>query len=327
MTTDSEHGALITPLLDSEPSFINAPRITSADLDTLEADVAILGVQAGVPYDMLGSTFGSLLAPGTMRQQSTRWDWLLSHYDYDFGGDIFAGRDVRVVDCGNTRLEPGTFAENNARSTAAVKAIIERGAVPVILGGGHEITIPVLQAYEGQEPMYLIQIDAHLDWRDEVNGITDGLSSPMRRASEMPWVSGMAQIGIRGVGSARQQEVDDARAYGSLIIGAREVHNDGVDAILARIPDHARYFITFDADGLDPTIAPAVGAPNFGGLSYEQSTRLLQGIANKGQIVGYDFVVIRPALDVRDMTSLIGARLTLNVIGAMAHSGQIGRSR
>lgn len=323
--TSQAHGPLTVPLLDSEPSFISAPRC--ADLSTLEADVAIIGIQAGVPYDMVGSTFGSLLAPGTMRQQSTRWDWLLSHYDYDFGGDIFAGRDVRVVDCGNTRLEAGEYAANNERNTAAVKAIIARGAVPVVLGGGHEITIPILRAYEGQEPMYMIQIDAHLDWRDEVNGVQDGLSSPMRRASEMPWISGMAQVGIRGVGSARQQEVDDARAYGSVIIGARDVHRNGVEAALAQIPDHARYFITFDADGLDPTIAPAVGAPNFGGLTYEQGLHLLQGIARKGQIVGYDFVVVRPGLDVGNITSLVGARMTLNLIGAMAHSGQIGRAR
>jgi agmatinase len=205
-----------------------------------------------------------------------------------------------------------------------VRKIIDQGAVPIVLGGGHEITIPVLRAYDGLEPMYLAQIDAHLDWRDEVNGVRDGLSSPMRRASEMAWVSGMAQIGIRGVGSARQQEVDDAIAYGSLIVSARELQRVGPEAILARIPDASRYFITFDADGLDPTIAPAVGAPNFGGVSYYEAFALLRGLAAKGKIVGYDIVVVRPNIDVASITSHVAARLTLAVIGAMAHEGQIG---
>lgn len=253
-----------------------------------------------------------------------RYDWLLSHYDYDFGGDIFAGRSIRVVDCGDVVMSPGQYAENNQRATEAIRTILDRGAVPFVLGGSHEVTIPTLYAYDGQEPMYLVQLDAHLDWRDEVNGVRDGLSSPMRRASEMSWISGMAQIGMRGVGSARQQEVDDARAYGSLLVGAQQLHISGVDAVLDRIPDADRYYITFDADGLDPTIAPAVGAPAFGGLTYFEALNILKGVARKGRVVGFDFVVVRPVLDIGNMTSNLAARMTLNMIGAMAHTGQVG---
>lgn len=314
--------AITNPVPNGKPTFLDMPRCT--DLGQLDADIAIIGVQAGMPYDIEGSKFMAAAATGTIREQSMRYARILHHYDYDFGSDVFAGRQVRIVDCGDVAMEPGAFQENNARTTAVIRTIIDRGAVPIVLGGGHEITIPVLRAYEGLAPMYLAQIDAHLDWRDEVNGVRDGLSSPMRRASEMSWVSGMAQIGIRGVGSARQQEVDDANAYGSLIVSARELRRAGPDAILARIPDEPRYFITFDADGLDPTIAPAVGAPNFGGVNYYEAFALLRGLAAKGRIVGYDFVVVRPYLDVANITSHVAARLTLAMIGAMAHEGQIG---
>jgi agmatinase len=313
---------MIVPLPSGRPSFIDAPRCT--DLATLDADVAVIGVPYGVPYDMEGSTSPSSAAPAAIREQSLRLARFLSHYDVDFGGELLAGRDVKIVDCGDVAMLPGQYEANNRATTAAIRAILDRGAVPIVLGGDHAIPIPVVRAYEGRDPMVIVQLDAHLDFRDERNGVRDGLSSPMRRASELPWVSGMAQIGLRGVGSGRRLEFDLARACGSVIIGAEELHRDGVDAALARLPAAARYYVTFDADGLDPAIAPGVGAPAFGGLDYYEATNLLRGVAAKGTVVGFDFVEVVPNRDVQNLTSLLAARLTLNLIGAIAHTGQIG---
>jgi agmatinase len=317
-----DQSGLFEPIPLGEPTFVDSPRLE--DLDSLAADIAVTGMVGGVPYDMVGSTFPAGQATHTIREQSTRYVPLLSHYDFDLGGEIFAGRDVQIVDCGNVSLAPGKYEQNVARATTAIRALLDRGAVPFVFGGSHEISIPVMRAYEGLGSMYVVQIDAHFDWRDEINGVRDGLSSVMRRASEMSWVSGMAQIGIRGVGSARRQEVDAARAYGSLIIGAEEVHKVGVEDVIARIPDADRYYVTVDADGLDPAIAPAVGMPSFGGLTYFEASNILRGVAAKGQVVGFDFPVVRPHFDVQNMTSLLAARLTLNMIGAMAHNGRIG---
>ncbi len=314
---------LTAPIPIGSPSFIDAARIES--LDELDADVAIIGVPYGVPYGVVGARQRSADATRTVREQSTRFARFLTHYDVDFEGEIFAGRDVRIVDCGDVAMEPGAYEANFQATTEVIREILERGAVPIVLGGDHSIPIPVTRAYEEHGPIYIVQLDEHLDWRDEVGGVRQGLSSPMRRASEMPWVEGMAQIGLRAVGSARQAEVDDARAYGSLLVTARELHRDGVDAILDRIPDGGRYYITFDADALDPAIAPGVGTPGFGGVTYYQATDLLRGIAEKGPVAGFDFVEVVPSLDVNDMTSHLAARLTLNMIGAMAHAGQIGR--
>jgi agmatinase len=315
----------VTPVPIGKPTFIGAQRWE--DLDTIDADVAVIGVPYGYPYDMAGSTQRSSHATATVREQSMRFTFGLMHYDYDFGGDIFAGRDVKIVDLGDVTMSPGQYAENSRATTEVIGKILDRGAVPIVLGGDHAIPIPVMRAYEGREPMVVVQLDAHLDWREEINGVREGLSSPMRRASEMSCVAGMAQIGLRGVGSGRQQEFDDARAYGSVLIGAQELHEIGVDAVLERIPASERYYITFDADGLDPAIAPGVGAPGFGGITYFESLSLIRGIANKGRIVGFDFNEIVPALDVKDMTSLLGARIALNVIGTLAYAGQIGTSK
>jgi agmatinase len=314
---------MIDPIPTGEPSFIDAPRC--ADLAALEADFAVIGVPNGWPYEMAAVTSPSSTAPRAIREQSNRYAKFLAHFDWEFDGALFGDREVRVVDCGDVTMVPGEFAENSRRTTAAINAILDRGAIPIVLGGDHAIPIPVFRAYEGRGDMVIVQLDAHIDWRDERHGIREGLSSTMRRASEMPWVTGMAQIGLRGIGSARQQEVDDARAYGSVLVRAEEVHERGVEEILLRIPSSDRYYVTFDADGLDPAIAPGVNAPGFGGLTYYEATNLLRGVARKGRVVGFDFVEVVPSVDVQNLTSLLAARLTLNVMGAVVREGQVGQ--
>lgn len=313
----------LTPVSMGLPSFVDSLRCT--DVEDLQADIAVIGVPYGVPYDMEGSRSPSSIAPQIIREQSVRYAPFLGHYDYDFGGELFGGREVRIVDCGDVAMSPGRYEDNQRATTEAVASILSRGVVPIIMGGDHSIPIPVLRAYKEYGPIYLIQFDAHLDFRDEYKGVREGLSSPMRRASEMEWVSGIAQIGLRGVGSARRVEYEAAKAYGSTIVGAMEVHELGVAEVLNRIPSADRYYITFDADALDPSIAPGVGAPAPGGLTYYQCTNLLKGLAARGRIVGFDFVEVQPEADFRNLTSMIAARLVLNLVGAMAHGGQIGR--
>jgi agmatinase len=293
-------------------------------LSTLDAHIAIIGVPFGVPYALDYST-GASAAPRAIREQSVRYSpWYLTHYDYDFGGDLFAGRAAKIVDCGDVAMAPGRWEENSRVTTATIKAILDRGAVPITLGGEHSIPIPVMRGYEGRGPMCVVQIDAHIDWRDEREGIREGLSSTMRRASEMAWVKGMVQIGIRGFGSARKLEFDDARKYGSVLVGAEELHRLGVEEILRRVPGSERYYITMDMDGLDPAIAPGVWGPAFGGVTYYEATNLLKGIAAKGRIVGFDLVEVVPSVDVQGITSRLAARMVLNLVGAMAQTGQIG---
>jgi agmatinase len=146
----------------------------------------------------------------------------------------------------------------------------------------------------------------------------------MRRASELPWVSSMFQIGLRGTGSARQREVDDAAAFGSIRVRAEELHRVGVDEVLRRVPDADSYYVSVDCDALDPAIAPGVNSLAFGGITYFQATNILKGIAAKGRLVGMDFVEVAPARDVQDLTSLLGARLIMNMVAALAHTGQLG---
>lgn len=312
----------VNPVPTGRASFIDVPRCT--DLRTLDAHLAVIGVPFTVLYDMYRAAATSF-APQTIREASQRYAArYLDHYDFDFEDELFGGRALKIVECGDVAVVPGRFEENQQWTTEAIRAILERGAVPILLGGDHSIPIPVWRAYEGRPPMCVVQIDAHLDWRDEVDGVRAGRSSPMRRAAEMPWIRGMAQIGLRGWGSARRGEVEAARAYGSVLVRAEELHRVGVEEVLRQVPAADRYYITFDADGLDPSIAPGVGNPMPGGVTYYEATNLIKGIAAKGRIVGFDFVEVVPAHDIGNLTSILAARLILNLVGALAHTGQIG---
>jgi agmatinase len=182
-----------------------------------------------------------------------------------------------------------------------------------------------MRAYDVCGDLCVVHIDAHIDWRDERDGVREGYSSGMRRASEMPWVKTMVQVGLRGVGSARQQEVDDALAFGSVFIRAREVHRDGIDACIERIPAADHYLITIDSDAFDTAIAPGVLFPSPGGLTFDETSDLVRGIALKGSIAGINLFEVRPELDTNDLSALTGAQLIINFIGTLAHSGQIGR--
>ena len=140
----------------------------------------------------------------------------LAHYDFEIEGSLLEDAFGPVVDAGDLTTDEVDSAGNRAAIVAAVRAILATGAVPIVLGGDDSVPIPVLQAYEGQRPLTIVQIDAHIDWRDEVDGERLGLSSNMRRASEMEGVEQIIQVGMRHVGSARRKEYEEALEWGAI---------------------------------------------------------------------------------------------------------------
>lgn len=290
-----------------------------------QADIAFLGIPYGSPYSFHETVNDQANGPRALRDVSDRLVRSLERYDFDLGGPLYDNRPIRVVDCGDVVARPGDPSGHVQRAEAAVRHLLEAGALPIILGGDHAIPIPVLRAHEGRGPITLVQIDQHIDWRDEVNGVRDGLSSPIRRASEMPHIDRIFQIGLRATGSARQEEVDAARAYGAELVTAYELHEAGMERILARIPDGGRYYLTVDLDGMDPSIAPGVAAPCPGGVTFAQARALIHGLVRKGRVVGMDVVEITPASDVNRITCITAGRLIVNLIGAAVRAGYFDR--
>jgi agmatinase len=264
-------------------------------------------------------------APDAIRRQSSIFNDHWDHYDFDFNDVLLANRQVRMVDCGDVDKQLNSGGQNPEPITAAIRSILGRGAMPIALGTDEGGVIPFVRAYDGCAALCVVHIDAHIDWRDERDGVREGYSSVMRRASEMPWVKPMAQVGLRGIGSARQCEIDDALAFGSVFIRAREVHREGIDACIDKIPAADHYLITIDTDALDTAIAPGVLFTSPGGLTFDETTDLVRGISLKGQIVGISLFEVRPERDINGLTASTGAQLIINFIGTLAHSGQIGR--
>ncbi|WP_120502383.1 agmatinase [Roseovarius sp. EL26] len=289
------------------------------DLDNLSADIAILGIPFGMPYSPDAMANDQSFAPDALRHDISEADafYDLNHYDFDVGGPLLDNRDIKVVDCGNVVADMGDHAAHYRNAEAAVRKIMKSGSTLISIGGDHGIPIPILRGMEELgEKITLVQVDAHIDWRDDVNGETNGYSSPIRRASEMDWIGDIVQIGIRGTGSARTGEVELAKSYGADIITAYEMHDMGMQAVLDRIPDGGPYYLTVDADGLDPTIMPAVITQAPGGLSWVQMHKLIHGLVNKGRVVGMDLVEIAPSKDVGNTTMVHARRLINNFIGA-----------
>ena len=298
----------------------------ATDLDHLDAHIAVLGIPYGSPYNIDEVSNDQTNAPTAVRQASDRVVRSLERYDFDIGGPLLDNRAIKFVDCGDVPGDMRDLASHYVRAEEAMRKILAAGALPIVIGGDHGITIPVLRAYEGRGPITLVHIDAHLDWRDNVNGVTDGYSSPIRRASEMAHMDRIFQIGIRAQGSARQEEVDAALAYGAQIITAYELHDVGMDAVLERIPAGGKYYLTIDADGMDPTIMPAVAGPAPGGVTFPQARKLIHGLVRKGRVVGMDINEITPSRDVNRITSITAGRLFVNLIGAAVRANYFDAS-
>jgi agmatinase len=295
------------------------------DLATLDADVAILGIPYGTTYDTATPANESAESPTAIRARTDKRS--LIHHDFDIGRALLDGVELTIVDCGDVPGGPlpADGPANRERAEAAVRAILARGAVPIVLGGDDSVPIPFFRAFQGGGPLTVVQVDAHLDWRDEVYGERHGYSSPMRRASELDWVEGMVQVGLRGIGSARPSDVAEAQAWGSRLVTAREVRTRGIEAALTHLPDGGEFLVTIDCDGIDPADFPSVSVLAPGGVSYYDVVDLIRGVAAKGRIAGLDIVEFGPA---HDPSSGIGAtvcaRLVLTAIAAMIESGQIG---
>ena len=291
------------------------------DLDALDAEIAILGVPFGKPYSPSEMANDQSRAPDALRQVSYLSRHWIDRFDWDLDGTLFDGRPIEVVDCGNVTADPADHQEHYRRAEAAARKIFKSGTTLVTLGGDHGIPIPIMRALEGlAEGITLVHVDAHMDWRDEDQGEREGFRSPIRRASEMPWIGEIVQIGIRGIGSLKEDEIREAQARAD-IITAYEMHEIGMEAVLARIPDGGPYYLTIDADGMDPTIMPAVIAQAPGGLTWTQIHKLIHGLVRKGRVLGMDLVEIAPSYDLGKITLVHAERLIYNFIGACVRAG------
>ena len=282
------------------------------DWSKIDADVAILGA----PFDA-GTQFraGARFGPRSVREASTLFSF--GHAGaYDHEDDrVYLGPDVRMVDIGDADIVHTDTVKSHANIREGVAAILEAGALPVVIGGDHSINIPCIEAYEGRGEFHVFHIDAHLDFVDERHGVRFGHGNPLRRAAEKPYVTGLTQVGIRNVSSTTREGYDEARAMGSDIVSVRRMRELGPEGVIARVPLGAPVYVTLDIDAFCPSIAPGTGTPSHGGFLYYEVLEMLQHLAARHEIVGMDLVEVAPDYDSTGSTSILAAQVLLNFLG------------
>ncbi|THD84793.1 arginase [Aliigemmobacter aestuarii] len=305
------------PLIPPPRPFLDWAVDTRPD-DWDMVETAIIGLPLSEHYPGEPRPNDQAAAPDAIRAQSGQFCDGPAHWDFDIGAPLSRLLPSGGRDAGNLIEGDAAFDAHFAESIAVMKRHIATSRFSAVLGGDHGVTIPTLHALEVLgRPVHLVQIDAHIDWRDDVGGVRRGYSSPIRRASELPWISGITQIGIRGTGSARSTELEAARDHGATIFTAHAIHDEGLAPVLAHLAGRGPFFLTVDADGLDPSVMPAVLGPVPGGLRFEQVRRILCHLAAEGGLRAMDVVEVAPSVDLPNaITSVTAGRLLINGIGA-----------
>ena len=304
----------------SSETFLGLPHAAVADLcdRAPKPCAAIFGAPCATPYPSVGPYCAG--APRAIRAAMAAYSANLAHMDFDLGGPIFPDPAAQAVDLGDLACAEADPPANRALIRETTAAILKAGVMPVLIGGDDSVPIPFLEAFAAYGPITIVQVDAHIDWRDEVQGERLGLSSTMRRASELGHVERIVQVGQRAIGSARPADWMDATRAGAAFVPARQIHAAGVGAALALVPEGARAVVAFDVDALDPAIMPGCIGPAPGGLTYWQAVELLHGIAAKATIAGFDIVEYMPERDLHDIGALTAGRLIVNVLGLAARA-------
>ncbi|MGH9312114.1 MAG: agmatinase [Vicinamibacterales bacterium] len=309
-----------SPRFAQPATFMRLPHVT----DPSGLDVAIVGV----PFDG-GTSYrtGARLGPREIRAQSS----LIRPYSYF--QKVAPFDRLKIADVGDVDAPPTSIEKAYAAIEQAIDGILGAGAVPLVVGGDHSISLPVLRAVARKHgPVALVQFDAHIDTWDEYFGGKYFHGTPFRRAIEEGLVAAgrFVQVGIRGP-MYGEDDFDFHREHGITMIDIDRFKADGVDRTIEAMrqvlegPDESGdrksvvpVYVTFDIDGIDPAFAPGTGTPEIGGLTSHEAQRLIRGLAGL-PIVGCDVVEVAPQFDgPGQITSLLAANLMFELLGVIA---------
>ena len=304
------------PMLRAQPrSFFKSPLCT--DLETLDSDVAFIGV----PFDQ--GTFGrpgARFGPDAIRDAPRTYSYQDNYgqqreaegfFDIDAGDELLRG--ITMADCGNITVVPSEVVRNFDKITSAVAKAVERGAFPVVVGGDHAITFPVVRALSKFAPLNIVHFDAHLDYTHDVQDNLYTHASPIRRCRELDHVGHISSIGIR---AARRKPFEESQRDGTLVVSTQQFREMGPQAVASAIPQGENLYITFDIDVMDPSQAPGTGTPETGGLFYEEARACSVELVKKSNLVGFDMVEVAPPYDSSQLTVQVAARLIVDILAA-----------
>jgi agmatinase len=318
MPKSTQRNSSTSPRFSQPATFMRLPHAT----DLTGVDVALVGV----PFDS-GTSYrsGARLAPREIRAQSS----LIRPYSYFLKVAPFDDR--LVVDAGDLDVPPaGSIDHAYGVIEAGLRRIVQAGAVPIVAGGDHSISLPILRAIaEKHGPVSLVQFDSHIDtWGDYFGG-RHFHGSPFRRAIEEGLIRSpqYVQVGIRGPMYGEAEDFAFQNAHGVVMIDIGAVKTDGIARTVERIRSIVRgpVYVTFDIDSVDPAFAPGTGTPEVGGLTSYEAQTLVRGLAGL-DLVGCDVVEVAPQFDgPGQITSLLAANLMFELLCVIALRGRSSR--
>jgi len=273
-------------------------------------DVGIIGV----PLDIgTSNRNGTRYGPRQIRAESV----LVRPYNMATRAAPFDS--FQVADLGDVPLNPYNLAASIDIIEAHYRAVLEHPVTPVSIGGDHTIALPILRAVASKHgPVALVHVDAHADVNDTMFGESITHGTIFRRAIEEQLVipEMMYQIGLRATGYAAE-DFDWARDQGVTVVQAEACWYQSMAPLMAQIrdkigPDQPVY-LSFDIDGLDPSVAPGTGTPEPGGLTGPQGLEIIRGCYGLN-VIGCDLVEVSPPYDTTGNTALLAANLIFEML-------------
>ncbi len=278
--------------------------------DATGLDIALLGV----PLDCgTSNRAGSRYGPRQIRAESV----LVRPYGMATGAAPFDS--FQIADTGDVALNTYNLEKSVDLIEAHFDRVLASGAKTVAMGGDHTITLPILRAQAKLHgPLAVVHVDAHADMNDHMFGEPVTHGTIFRRAIEEGLIDApsMVQIGLRATGYAAD-DFDWARQRGVRVVPAEACWYQSLAPLMAEVreqigPDRPVY-LSFDIDGLDPSVAPGTGTPEPAGLTASQGLEIIRGVFGLN-LVGADLVEVSPPYDTTGNTALLAANLLFEML-------------
>ncbi|TKI03373.1 arginase [Martelella alba] len=282
-----------------------------ADIDRMTAEMAVFGVPLDEASPFLP---GARMAPRSVREHSMRFSpggfYDIARDKHYLPTEILTGR---IVDAGDVDILPTNLPQTLENIAAMTRSLRRRGVIPVAIGGDHSVSYPLIRGFE--EPVHVIQFDAHLDFAPAAQGMRYTNGQPFRHIAALPHVKSLTQAGIRSL-RVRSAEAQDARGAGSRVVPVGEFRALGPQGVAALLPAGEKCYVSIDIDALDMSLVPGCVSAEPDGLRYDQLRDTLCALAARMDIIGFDLVEVNPLLDVgTGITSYLAAHVMVEFIG------------
>ena len=273
-------------------------------------DIAIIGVPLDVgTSNRPGARFG----PRGIRAESV----LVRPYGMYTGAAPFDS--FQIADMGDVPLNTFSLEKSIPIIENFFDPVVRAGANTLSMGGDHTVSLPILRAVAKKHgPVALVHVDAHADINDNMFGERICHGTIFRRAIEEGLVdpNKMTQIGLRTTGYSAD-DFDWSRKQGVRVVQAEDCWYSSLaplmEEVRERVGPETPTYLTFDIDGLDPSVAPGTGTPEPGGLTASQGIEVIRGVWGLN-LVGADLVEVAPAYDTTGNTALLAANLMFEML-------------